>query len=220
LRYEGIYTPPSLQGSLIFPGNAGGTNWGGVATDGDRNLLLVNVLNLAFKVRLFPSENFERERLENPGNEISPQTGTPYGMQRDLVVSSMDIPCTPPPWGTLAAIDLATGEVAWQEPFGSIEDLVNLPIAYEIGLGNLGGPITTAGGLTFIGGLDNSFRAFDTDTGELLWKTTLPAGSPAIPMTYRLREDSKQFVVIAAGGFGRNGMTKMGDSVVAFALPD
>lgn len=220
LRYEGIFTPPSLEGTLIFPGNAGGTNWGGVATDKDRKLLLVNVLNLAFKVRLFPTADYERERRENPGKEISPQTGTPYGMERELVVSSMDIPCTPPPWGTLAAIDLATGEIAWQEPFGSIEDMVGLPITYEIGLGNLGGPMTTAGGLTFIGGLDNSFRAFDTETGALLWKTTLPAGSPAIPMTYRLTESSKQFVVISAGGFGRNGMTKMGDSVVAFTLPD
>lgn len=220
LRYEGIYTPPSIEGTLLYPGNAGGTNWGGVATDKDRNLLLVNVLNLAFKVRLFPTADYERERRENPGKEISPQAGTPYGMERELVGSSMDIPCTPPPWGTLAAVDLTTGEIAWQRPFGSIEDLVDLPITYEIGLGNLGGPITTAAGLTFIGGLDNSFRAFDTETGELLWKTRLPAGSPAVPMTYRLTDSSKQFVVISAGGFGRNGMTKMGDSVVAFALPD
>jgi quinoprotein glucose dehydrogenase len=220
LRYEGIYTPPSLEGSLMFPGNAGGTNWGGASTDTDRHLLLVNVLNLAFKVRLFPSADYERERRENPGKEISPQAGTPYGMERELVVSSMDIPCTPPPWGTLAAVDLTKGEIAWQRPFGSIEDLVDLPVTYEIGLGNLGGPMTTAGGLTFIGGLDNSFRAFDTETGDMLWKDRLPAGSPAIPMTYRLRDDSKQFVVISAGGFGKNGMTKMGDSLVAFALPD
>ncbi len=220
LRYEGIYTPPTLQGSLMYPGNAGGTNWGGVATDPENNLLLVNVLNLAFQIQLFPAEDYRRLEAADPDAEISPQVGTPYGMKRGIVSSPWELPCTPPPWGTLAAIDLTTGEIAWQRPFGTVEDIVDLPITYEIGMGNLAGPITTASGLTFIGALDSYLRAFDTTTGELLWKGRLPAGSPAIPMTYRLRDDSKQFVVVAAGGFGRNGMTKMGDSVVAFALPD
>ena len=220
LRFEGMFTPPSLEGTLMYPGNAGGTNWGGVATDKDRNLLLVNTLNLPFSVQLFPSQEYERLKREQPGAEISPQRGTPYGMKRGIVASPWDVPCTPPPWGTIAAIDLSSGDIAWRKPFGTIRDMVGAPITYEIGMGNVAGPTVTAGGLVFIGGLDNYLRAYDTESGEMLWRGRLPAGAPAIPMTYRLAEQSKQFVVVAAGGFGRNGMTVMGDSVVAFALPD
>ncbi len=220
LRYDGMFTPPSLEGSLLYPGNAGGTNWGGVAVDGDRDILVVNVLNLPFSVQLFPAEDYERLERENPGAEISPQTGTPYGMRREIVASPLDIPCTPPPWGTIAAIDLATREIAWQKPFGTLRDLIGAPITYEIGMGSVAGPMVTAGGLAFIGGFDNYLRAYDTESGDLLWRGRLPAGGVAHPMTYRLGPESKQHVVIAAGGFGRNGMTVMGDSVVAFALPD
>ena len=219
LRYDGIFTPPGLQGALLYPGNAGGTNWGGVATDSNRNLLLVNVLNLGFSVTLFPAEDYRRLREENPDEEISPQAGTPYGMRREIVVSRWGIPCTPPPWGTLAAIDFRTGDIVWQKPFGTVEDLADLPITYEIGMGNVGGPMMTAGGLTFIGALDSYLRAFESETGELLWKGRLPAGAQANPMTYRLGPGSKQFVVVAAGGHAKGGSV-LGDSVVAFALPD
>jgi glucose dehydrogenase len=87
------------------------------------------------------------------------------------------------------------------------------------GTPNLGGPIATAGGLTFIASaMDNYLRAFDTDTGKELWKGRLPAGGQAMPMTYLAGRNGKQFVVIAAGGHGKLG-TRLGDSVVAFALP-
>ena len=126
---------------------------------------------------------------------------------------------TPDTWGTLAGVDMRTGEIAWQVPLGTVRDIAPVPIPWKLGVPNLGGPLVTASGLVFIGAaMDDYLRAFDTDTGEELWKGRLPAGGQATPMTYRLREDSKQFVVIAAGGHGRAGTT-LGDSVVAFAIP-
>jgi quinoprotein glucose dehydrogenase len=219
LRSEGIFTPPSLQGSVMIPGNAGGTNWGSVAFEPERGLLLVNSSSLAFVVGLVPRDRYEAEKAANPGVEFAPQSGTPYGMRRQAFLSPLGLPCNPPPWGTLAAIDVATGAIRWQVPLGTTRDLLPVPIAVRWGTPNLGGPIATAGGLVFIGAaMDNYLRAFDVDTGAELWKGRLPAGAQATPMTYRLREGGKQYVVIAAGGHGRAG-TALGDYVVAFALP-
>ncbi|OLE72874.1 MAG: hypothetical protein AUI36_01110 [Cyanobacteria bacterium 13_1_40CM_2_61_4] len=140
-------------------------------------------------------------------------------MRREVLLSPFGLPCNPPPWGTLAAIDLATGTVRWEVPLGTTRDLLPVPIAIRSGTPNMGGPIVTASGLVFIGAaMDNYLRAFDVETGKELWKGRLPAGGQATPMTYRLREDGKQYVVIAAGGHGRLGTT-LGDYVVAFALP-
>ncbi len=219
LRSEGIFTPPSLEGTVMYPGNGGGTNWGSVAFEPQRGLLLVNSMNAAFVVQLIPREAFEREKAAHPGIEHAPQTGTPYGMRREPFLSPLGVPCNAPPWGTLAAIDAATGAVRWQVPLGTTRDFFPVPITIRWGTPNLGGPITTASGLVFIGAaMDNYLRAFDIETGTELWKGRLPAGGQATPMTYRLREDGKQYVVIAAGGHGRIGTT-LGDYVVAFALP-
>ncbi len=222
LRFDGIFTPPSIEGTLMFPGNAGGSNWGGVAWDKSRNLIVANVMNLAWEVALIPRERFEAERAARKGDvEFAAQEGTPYGMRRQLIMSSLGVPCTPPPWGSLAAVDIQAGEILWQVPFGTLEDILPLPLPIgRWGAPNIGGPIATAGGLVFIGAAaDDYLRAIDIETGEELWKGRLPAGGQATPMTYRLSAAGKQYVVIAAGGHGRAG-TKLGDSLVAFALPD
>lgn len=220
LRSEGIFTPPSLEGAVIFPGDAGGTNWGSVAFAPERGILLVNTSRVAHVVTLIPRANYDAVKAANPDIEISPQTGTPFGMRREVLLSPLGIPCNAPPWGTLTAIDLATGAVRWEVPLGTLRDFLPVPIPLHWGTPNMGGPITTASGLVFIGAAtDNYLRAFDIDTGEELWKGRLPAGGQATPLTYRLHENGKQYVVIAAGGHGRMGTT-VGDSVVAFALPD
>jgi len=218
-RSEGIFTPPSVEGTIIFPGNAGGMNWGSVAFEPQRGLLLVNTIRVAHVVTLIPRADYAAVKAANPDIEITPQTGTPFGMRREALLSPLGIPCNPPPWGTLAAIDLATGAVHWEVPLGTVRDFLPIPIPIRWGTPNLGGPVVTAGGLVFIGAaMDNYLRAFAVDTGEELWKGRLPAGGQATPMTYRLREDGKQYVVIAAGGHPRMGTT-LGDYVVAFALP-
>ncbi len=218
LRFEGIYTPPTLQGTLMVPGNAGGSNWGGVAVDPERQLLVANTQNLAWAVTLFPGQDFEEQKARYPDSEISPQKGKPYGMRREVLLSHLGVPCSPPPWGELAVVDLATGKLRWQVPLGSLRDIAPIPLPIELGVPNLGGPLVTAGGIVFIGAaFDNYLRAFDVETGETLWRGRLPAGGQATPMTYRVRDGGRQFVVIAAGGYGRAG-TRLGDSVVAFAL--
>jgi len=220
LRSEGVFTPPSLAGTVMFPGNIGGGNWSGVAFEPERGLLLVNTNNVPFVVRLIPRERYEAERRAvKPGVELAPQTWTPYGMSREPLLSPFGLPCNPPPWGKLAAIELATGKIRWEIPLGTGRDRP-IPIPLRLGTPNFGGAITTAGDLVFIGAaMDNYLRAFAVDTGEELWKGRLPAGGQATPLTYRLHENGKQYVVIAAGGHGRMGTT-VGDSVVAFALPD
>ena len=220
-RNEGIFTPPDFGGTIQFPGIAGGTNWGSVAFDRTRGLVVLNMSHVPFLTKLLPREKYEEEKAKRPKNtEFAPQKGTPVGMSRAPLLSPLDLPCIKPPWGTLAAVEHATGEVKWEVPLGTVRDIAPLPLPIKYGTPNMGGPILTAGGLVFIGAaMDNYLRAFDVDTGEELWKGRLPAGGQATPMTYRLRQNGRQFVVIAAGGHGRMGTT-IGDSVVAFALPE
>jgi len=219
LRYDGIFTPPSLQGTLLFPGGAGGTNWGSVAFEPSSGLLVLNTSSVPHSVRLIPQADLAETRRANPGKEVSPQAGAPYGMIRDVVLSPLGVPCNPPPWGQLHAIDLSTGRVRWQVTLGTTRDLAPVPIPIGWGTPNMGGPIITATGLVFIGAaMDDYLRAFDLESGAELWKGRLPAGGQATPMTYRLGEDRRQYVVIAAGGHGKMG-TRLGDALVAFALP-
>jgi len=216
LRYDGPFTPPSLQGSIMFPGNAGGSNWGGIAVDPERQIAVANIVDLPFLVWLIRSEDFARERAANPGVEISPQEGTPFAMRRETFLSPLGLPCIDPPWGTLFAIDLASGEIRWKRPVGTTRDLAPVPIPWEPGVPGIGGPLLTASGLIFLGAtMDNYLRAIDVETGEELWKGRLPAGGQATPMTYE--SGGRQFVVIAAGGHARGGTT-LGDSLVAFSL--
>ncbi len=220
LRWEGIYTPPSLEGTLMFPGNAGGSNWGGIAIDPGRRWAVGNAMNLAWSVKMIPRDDFDEVARMEPNVEFGRQRGTPYGIRREMLVSGLGIPCTPAPWGTLSAVDLEAGTLLWQVPLGTIRDISPLPLAIgRWGTPNIGGPIVTGGGLVFIGAaMDDYLRAFDLLSGEELWRGRVPAGPQATPMTYRLR-GGRQFVVIAAGGHARAG-TRLGDSLVAFALPD
>jgi quinoprotein glucose dehydrogenase len=215
LRYDGIFTPPGLEGTIIFPGYIGGTNWGGVSYDPARGLLVAPTNRLAFVVTLVPRERFQQERASSarPGREFAAQRGTPYGMHREALTSPSGMPCNPPPWGALTAVDLATGDVRWDVPLGTSPELPTIP-----GSVNLGGALTTASGLVFIAGArDTQLRAFDVETGSVLWSGELPASAQATPMTYRA-PSGRQLVVIAAGGHTAL-RTKLGDYVVAFALP-
>jgi quinoprotein glucose dehydrogenase len=219
LRSEGPFTPPSLKGTFQYPGTAGGVNWGGLALDPARRLAVMNVNRVGQSIRLVPAGEEEVERDGAPARLVFPQEGTPYRAVQEVVMSPFGVPCTPPPWGTLAAVDLAAGRVRWEVPFGTSRDQTPLPIALPFGLPSMGGPIATASGLVFIGAaMDDYLRAYDIETGEELWRERLPAGGQATPMTYRLRADGRQFVVIAAGGHGTLG-THAGDWLLAYALP-
>jgi len=220
LRSEGIFTPPSTQGSVHYPGMVGGQNWGSVSVDPVRQLLVTNLLRVATEVRLVPRAEFS---AQFPGEQVSPpwepQAGTPYGLYRIPLLSPWGAPCNPPPWGTLAGIDLATGEVKWDVVLGTTRNLAPWPFWFELGAPNLGGSLVTASGLTFIGATtDGYLRAFDTETGHELWRGVLAHSAHATPISYRVRPDSRQFVVIAAGGHQLLG-TEVGDELVAFALP-
>jgi len=219
-RSEGVFTPPSLRGTISFPGNVGGAAWGGASYDPVRQLLVVNTNRLAAFIRLIPRADLGRvydARQENRmRGEFARQLGTPYGMYRDILRSPSGAPCTAPPWGTIAAIDLATGAKRWEVPLGFVQ-LPGLPAVQ--GSPSFGGAVVTAGGLAFIAAsMDGHLRAFDVETGAELWTEKLPAGAQATPMTYRTGAKGRQFVVIAAGGHGKLG-TALGDYVVAYALP-
>jgi quinoprotein glucose dehydrogenase len=223
LRNDGVFTPPTPGGSLQVPGSAGGMHWGGAAFDPERQLLFAPTNRLAYEVRLIPRAEYGAaitgKREGRIRAELAPQAGTPYGMAREAILSPLGLPCVPPPWGALSAVDLRDGRVRWEVPLGTTRDLLPIPLSVGRGTPNFGGPIATAGGLVFIGAaMDDYLRAFDADTGAELWKGRLPAGGQATPMTYRVRPDGRQYVVIAAGGHGKLG-TRRGDAVVAFALP-
>jgi quinoprotein glucose dehydrogenase len=220
LRNEGIFTPPSLQGTLAIPGHVGGMNWSGYAYDEQRSLLVVNTNNLPAKIRLVPADKFEDESNRSAEDgDYTRQLGAPYGIFRTfLFAKAHRLPCAPPPWGMLAAVDMTTGTIRWQVPLGSLAP--NNPNVPE-GAPSLGGPIVTAGGLVFIAGtiIDPEIRAFDVETGKELWKAQLSTSGGAAPMTYQTRGGGKQFLVIAAGGHAKVTEEKQTDEIVAFALP-
>jgi quinoprotein glucose dehydrogenase len=212
LRSDGIFTPPSLTGTVLFPGNIGGSHWGGVSVDPVRGIAVTPTNRMATVVRLVPRARFDSVRQANPGWQATPQRGTPYGMMRRFLRAPSGFPCNAPPWGALVAVDLATGRVKWEAPLGSLAETADT----TWGAINLGGALMTAGGLVFVGGTpDQHLRAFEVETGREVWKAPLPAAAVALPMTYQLA-DGRQFVVVAAGG--REPIWKQGDYVMAFAL--
>jgi quinoprotein glucose dehydrogenase len=224
LRSDGFFTPPSLQGTLVVPGNVGGMAWGGIAHDRVNELLIMPVNNIAAEVRLIPRGAVEAERKAGRlgGDfEYAAQEGTPFALVRRLLLGPKTLlPCTPPPWGTLAAVKAATGEIAWQVPLGQFPGTETARDAAQWGSIALGGPIVTAGGLVFTAGtLEAAMYAFDVQTGKQLWKGMLPTSARSTPMTYRGR-NGRQYLVISAGGHGVQIGPPLGDYVVAFALPD
>jgi quinoprotein glucose dehydrogenase len=219
LRSEGIFTPPSTEGSVQFPGTAGGMNWGGVAIDPVNAILYTNQMHLAGVTQLIPRDEFQGmdpDSVVYP-DELYAQSGTRYAVKRSTLLSNFGAPCNPPPWGTLRAVDLKSGDTLWTSVLGTTRDQAPFPMWLALGAPNLGGPLVTAGGVLFIGATtDKFFRGFDTETGEEIWSQRIPFTASANPLTYRLREDGKQFLVIAAGG---HGWSEPGDALIAYALP-
>ncbi|CDX29479.1 glucose dehydrogenase [Mesorhizobium sp. SOD10] len=219
LRYEGRYTPPSLQGSLVYPGNFGVFNWGGVAVDPVRQVMFGMPTYLAFTSKLIP-----RADVPPPGDTkgseqgLNRNEGAPYAVVMGPFLSPLGIPCQAPPWGYVAGVDLKTGNIAYKHRNGTVYDMTPLPLPFKVGVPGIGGPMITAGGVAFLGAaVDDYLRAYDLTTGRQLWQARLPAGGQATPMTYTVA-DGRQFVVIVAGGHGSVG-TKPGDYVMAYTLP-
>lgn len=218
LRAEGIFTPPSVQGTLVVPGNIGGLHWGGVAFDPESGLLITPVNHFAAAVRLIPRKDIpdvDAYREQHPDWETTGQQGAPYAMSRRFLRSPSGFPCNPPPFGSLTAVSASTGEIRWQVPLGQLP----LPGAKpEWGSMNLGGPLATGGGLVFIGAtLDRAIRAFDIETGQELWKADLPASARSVPMTF-FGTSGSQYIVIAAGGHDPK-LGNLDNAIVAFRLP-
>lgn len=221
LRNEGPFTPPSLEGTLVMPSNVGGAHWGGLAFDPTRQLAVIPVNTIAARVQLIRLDQLDttqmRENESRLRDDYTRMHGTPYVMRRNMLIAPNGLPCTPPPWGALVAIDLSNGIKRWSVPLGDLATLKpELKTISQTPLGspNLGGPIVTAGGIAFIGAtFDHFLRAFDIETGRELWRGALPAGARATPMTFE--HNGTQYVVICVGGNDEWGKA---DSVVAFAL--
>jgi quinoprotein glucose dehydrogenase len=229
-NYVGQYTPPSVKPWIAYPGYVGGIDWGGVAVDTSRNIVVVNSQRVANRDWLIPRATVERlgvTTLGDPGVDKpyygpSPQKGTPYGVVARPWISPVGLPCQQPPWGFLTAIDLTTQKVIWTQTFGTAYDNgpfgTRLHIPAPAGVPNQGGAVVTSSGLTFIAATMDAFiRAFDTQTGAELWRSRLPAGGQANPMTYEV--DGRQYVLITAGGHMLMG-TPQGDAIIAYALPE
>tara|TARA_R110002073_G_scaffold3808_14_gene25441 strand:+ start:2059 stop:4029 length:1971 start_codon:yes stop_codon:yes gene_type:complete len=224
-RNEGIFTPPTLgRHSLQYPGVAGGQNWGGVTFDAVHNALVMPQNHVVTFNKLIPRAQAGDALKGNEMGGDSPAAGTPYVIRHEVLLSPFGAPCIAPPWGTLLSVSLDTGRVSWEVPLGTARDMLPalswFPFFPRMGLPSAGGATVTASGVVFIGAaLDNYLRAFDAADGRELWRARLPAGGQATPMTYRGRNSGRQFVVIAAGGHAYM-RTKLGDSLLAFALPE
>ena len=219
-RNEGIFTPPSLRGTVIFPGNIGGSNWSGVAVDPTRRVAIIPSNRLITVVDLVPRADLRQRAMGGTRfDEFAAQAGTPYGLRRRHLIGPDGAPCNQPPWGVLTAIDLETGKTRWSRPFGRIANLASIPGSENWGSPNLGGAMVTAAGLIFAAGaVDQTLHAYDIETGNELWSARLPAGVHASPMTY-ITASGVQYIVVAAGGH-REIHDQAGDYIVAFALRD
>ncbi|SEL27095.1 MULTISPECIES: glucose/quinate/shikimate family membrane-bound PQQ-dependent dehydrogenase [Pseudomonas] len=220
LRYEGQYTPPSIQGSLVYPGNVGVFNWGSVSIDPVRHLLFTSPNYMAFVSKLVPrAEVAADSKRESETSGVQPNTGAPYAVIMHPFMSPFGVPCQAPAWGYVAGIDLTTNKVVWKHKNGTSRDSSPVPIGLPIGVPSMGGSMVTAGGVGFLSGtLDQYIRGYDVNNGKELWKSRLPAGGQATPMSYT-GKDGKQYVLVVVGGHGSLG-TKMGDYIIAYKLSE
>ncbi|MDF1609402.1 membrane-bound PQQ-dependent dehydrogenase, glucose/quinate/shikimate family [Hoeflea sp. YIM 152468] len=227
-NYAGMYTPPTTEGRWIqYPGYNGGQDWGSMAVDEERGILIANYNDMPNFNRLIPREEVDATAINSPegeSGEAGPQIGAPYGIAVNAGwrMDYSGLLCKKPPYGGIRAIDLATGETLWDQPLG--QALNNGPfgipsrLPFKIGTPNNGGPIVTAGGLVFIAAAtDGLIRAIDIETGEVLWTDSLPAGGQTTPITFEV--DGRQFIVLAPGGHHFM-ETPVGDAVIAWALPE
>lgn len=233
LRYEGPFTAPTTQATLVYPGNFGVFDWGGVAVDPVRQAIFANPDYMAFVDQLIPQDAVPpggKDSAQEPAggsdlkgstdeHGLNPNHGAPFKAALNAFLSPIGLPCQAPPWGYVAAVDLTTGKVVWKHRNGTVRDESPIPLPLKMGVPALGGPMMTAGGVAFLTStLDNYIRAYDVRTGRELWRARLPAGGQATPMTYRSDRTGRQYVVAVAGGHGSLG-TRQGDHVIAYALP-
>ena len=165
-RNEGLYTPPSTKGTLIFPMTGGGVNWGGVAFDPVNQIVYANTSRAVHIVTLIPAAAGRAASRRLPGHDFGPQRGAPFAMTRAVALSPLGLPCNPPPWGVLVAVDLKAGKILWQSRVGTTEDIAPLGLPFPFGTPLVNGVLVTAGGLVFTGAMDAYLRAFDAKTGR------------------------------------------------------
>jgi quinoprotein glucose dehydrogenase len=214
-RNDGLYTPPSTQGTLLFPFTGGGVNWGGAAFDPFNQILYANSTRAVHVIKLIPRSE-ATGFSPPPGHDFGQQQGAPFAMTRAVAMSPLGLLCNRPPWGEMVAVDLKAGKILWHSTVGTSEDRAPLGIAFHWGTPLVNGVAITAGGLVFTGAMDAYLRAFDAKSGRELWQGRLPVPGVANPMTYLWK--GEQYVAIGAGGHSEAGTT-IGDSVVAFRLP-
>ncbi len=225
-----IFTPPSLEGTIIVPSTAGGVNWGGVAIDPVSRVLVVNVLRMAHYAQLIPVEQLEEpvggSMADNMMGAPGRLLGTPYALKQMALLAPPASLCTAPPFAQLVAVDIEKGEILWKTTLGTWERSLpppmagapfSLPLPLKWGTPTFAGPMVTAGGVAFIGATgDDRFRAFEVSTGRELWSADLPTSAFSLPMSYTV--NGRQYVVVAAGGHAFV-YPKPGDLIRAYALP-
>ncbi len=220
-RYHGMFTPPGEDLALQWPGSLGGMNWGSASVDPTTGYLFVNDMRLGLWTKLIP-----RAQMTTGAGGVemgaASQTGTPYGSLRDRFLSKLGIPCQKPPFGTLSAINLATHQLVWQVPVGTVKDTgpmgIKMRLPIPIGMPTLGGSLATQSGLLFFAGTQDYYlRAYDSRSGKEVWKARMPVGSQGTPITYVSPTTGRQYVVISAGGARQS--PDRGDYVIAYALP-
>jgi len=223
MRYDGPFTPPGTDVSLQWPGSLGGMNWGSVSVDKTTDYMFVNDMRLGLWTKLIPRADVEQSGASGTEMGLSSQLGTPYLSERNRFLSAAGIPCQEPPFGTMTAIDLKTKEIVWQVPVGTVEDTgplgIKMHMPIPIGMPTLGSSVATQSGLLFFAGTQDFYlRAYNSRTGELIWKERLPVGSQGTPITYVSPKTKQQYVVLTAGGARQS--PDRGDLVIAWKLPD
>ncbi|KOQ99870.1 membrane-bound PQQ-dependent dehydrogenase, glucose/quinate/shikimate family [Pluralibacter gergoviae] len=220
LRYDGDFTPQSTHKMLEYPGNVGGMNWGSATIDINNNHLLVNDMRMGMVSWLVPRDQDRRPNYFGKVGDY-PQYGTPFSNRLYNFMSGLGVPCNPPPFGTMTAIDLTTKKIVWQVPMGTTQDTGPLGIKTHmpipIGMPTIAGSLATRGNLIFFTGTQDAWvRAIDASTGKVVWKDRLPVGSGATPMSYISPKTGKQYIVFTASGIRGE---KMHDNyVIAYSL--